>query len=153
MKCVLDTNIFGRLIDGDLELDDFPANAEFFATHIQINEINNIPDAKRERRGQLLLKFAELAPKIVPPESMVWGAMLWGQMKWGDGAIYNALKRDLDSCKVKENNANDALIAEVAIANNFTLITTDGDLAIVAKEHGCLVCYTPPDQWRSAVRG
>ena len=152
MKCVLDTDIFDRLIDRDLDLDHFPADAEFVATHIQIEELKNVPKAKRGRKRQLLLKFAELAPEIVPPESMVWGAMVWGQMKWGDGAIYNALKADLDSYKAKENNSKDALIAEVAIANRFTLITTDRNLAKVAKKHGGLVIDIPPDRWKSAGR-
>lgn len=78
MKFVLDTNIFDRLIDGDLDdgdldLDHFPADAAFVATHIQIEELKNVPKAKRERRCRLLHKFAEWATEIVPPESMVWG--------------------------------------------------------------------------------
>lgn len=43
--------------------------------------------------------------------------------------------------KSKANNARDILIAEVAIANEYTLLTSDRDLATVAEKHGGKVVY------------
>lgn len=55
----------------------------------------------------------------------------------GNGVLYRSIKNDLNTRnKSKASNTQDALIGEVAIANDFTLITTDKDLAEVVKKHG-----------------
>lgn len=65
--------------------------------------------------------------------------------KLGGGGLYSRLKADLDSLnKGKANNTQDALIAEVAIANGYTLLTADYQLAAVAKKHGCTVRHFAP---------
>ena len=95
MRYVVDTNIFNRLADGVISRNDLPANAEFIATHIQIDEINRTDD--RERRARLFLVFAESRPMIVPTESGVWGTSRWGQFKWGAGSGFTSIKSSLDS--------------------------------------------------------
>jgi rRNA-processing protein FCF1 len=140
MKHVVDTNIFNKLVDGSLRPEDLPHGAEFVATHVQVDELNNT--SNNERRARLFLKFAELALQLVPTESAVWDTSRWDHAKWGDGVTYQALKNELDAVNGgKVNNVSDALIAEVAMVNKFVLLTSDYHLAEVAKKHGANVVY------------
>ncbi len=121
MKFVVDTCIINKLIEGEISLNSLPQNCSFFASHIQIDEINKTPDA--ERRAQLFLKFAEISPKIIPTESAVWDISRWDQTKWNNGKLYSNLKQSLDGLnKSKPSNTNDALIAETAIVNDYALL-------------------------------
>lgn len=143
MKCVIDTNIINRLIDGSLSTDDFPADAELVATHVQSDELNKTRD--EERRAKLFLRFSTTVDAVIPTESFVIGASRMGYGKFGDGSLYGKLKTELDSLnKGKANNAQDASIAEVAIANGYTLLTADCHLAEVAKKYGGTVLYFAP---------
>lgn len=138
MKCVVDTNIFNRLIDGSLSAEDIPADAELIATHVQIDELNKTRDD--DRRARLFLKFATIVDCIVPTESTILGVSRVDDSRISDGGLYARIKADLDSRNTgKANNKQDALIAEVAIANSYTLLTADHDLSDVAQKHGCTV--------------
>ncbi len=138
MKYVVDTNIFNRLIDGLLSTGELPSDGEFVATHVQKDELNRTSDANR--RGMLLLKFSKVVDVVVPTESAVFDISRFDQSRFSDGRLYQSIKTDLDcKNKGKTNNPQDALIAEVAIANRWTLLTVDDDLAIVAETHGCAV--------------
>jgi predicted nucleic acid-binding protein len=140
MKSVVDTCIFNKLIDGLLSTEDLPSNTEFVATHIQIDELNRTIDV--ERRAKLFLRFATLVDSVIPTESAVFNVSRWDHCKLGDGALYKRLKADLDTLNNgKVNNTKDALIAEVAIANQCTLLTADYHLAEAAKKNGCHVRY------------
>jgi len=140
MSYVVDTNIFNKLVDGVFRIEDLPSDGPYLATHVQIDELNNTKDA--ERRARLFLMFAEVRPQVVPTESFVWDVSRWDHGKWGDGILYEKLKHDLDALnKSKANNARDILIAEVAIANGYTLLTADRDLATIAEKHGGKVAY------------
>ncbi len=140
MKCVVDTNVINRLVDGSLKLDDLPSDAEFVATHIQIDELNKTTDS--ERRARLFLKFSTTVNSVVPTESFVLDVSRLDHGKLSDGVLYSALKADLDALnRGKANNIQDALIAEVAIVNGHTLITADFHMAEVAKKHGCTVVH------------
>ena len=96
------------------------------------SEINRTSD--QERRARLFLIFAENRPVILPTESGVWGTSRWGQFKWGAGPVFTSIKLALDSRNgAKPNNNQDSLIAEVALANGYGLITADRDLAEVVE--------------------
>jgi predicted nucleic acid-binding protein len=140
MKFVVDTCIINKLIDGKINFDVLPQNSSFFASHIQIDEINKTPDT--ERKAQLLSKFTEVIPKIIPTKSAVWDVSRWDQAELSDGMLYNYLKQALDFLnKSKPNNVNDALIAETAIVNGYTLFTSDRHLAEVAQKYEGKVMY------------
>jgi len=140
MKYVLDTNIFNRLADGAISRSNLPNDSEFIATHIQLDEINNTKDA--ERRARLLLVFVKMAPLIVPTETGVLGLSRLGEFKLGEGQLYAGIKAKLDPMNAnRTNNAQDALIAEVAINNGYGLITADKDLASVAGDNGAQVLF------------
>ena len=143
MKCVVDTSIINRLIDGSLSTEDIPADAELVATHVQIDELNKTRD--EERRARLFLKFATTVNSVIPTESFFLDVSRLDYSKLGDGGLYAKLKAELDSLNEgKANNAQDALIAEVAIANGYTLVTADHHLAEVARKYGGTVRYFVP---------
>jgi predicted nucleic acid-binding protein len=142
MQYVVDTCIINMLIDGKFSVVDLPSDGSFYASHIQIDEINKTQDS--ERRAQLLLKFSEVSPEIIPTESGVWSRSRWGQAKFSDGVLLKNLKKSLDRLNnSKDNNMNDALIAETAVANSYTLLTSDKHLAEVVKKLDGKVIYFP----------
>lgn len=124
---VLDSNVFNQWAQNLLKREQFPDDAEFVVTHVQIDELNNTPD--RDRRALLLLNLAQWRPTLVPVESMVWDATRWDHAKWSDGEMYIAIRAALDEQAERPNNVHDGLIAEVALKNGFTLVTGDGVLA------------------------
>lgn len=140
-KYIFDTNIFNRLVDGSFLLTELPPDAQVVATHIQIDELNNTSDA--ERRARLFLIFAETVPTLVPTESFVLDISRLGHAKIGkEESLAQQIRNDLDNLnKGKPNNIQDALIAEVAAVNNYTLVTADYDLAQIAKKHGINCIY------------
>ena len=133
MRYVVDTNVFNRIVDGRFSRAELPQDAELVATHIQIDEINRTGDP--DRRAVLFLAFAQHQPAIVPTESAVWDVSRWGQAKWGQSQHHANLRAKLDSRNGgKANNLQDVLIAEVAIANGYGLVTADEDLAAATRE-------------------
>lgn len=138
MKAVLDTNIFNRLADGAATSSVLPAGLKLVVTHVQLDELNQTKDV--ERRGRLLLCFAILQPEVIPTESFVLGISRLDHGKLSDGKLIETIRRDLDDLNGgKQNNWQDALIAEVALVNGYVLVTADADLHQVAQAHGGLV--------------
>lgn len=132
---VIDTNVFNWLVDGSITMDTLPSDREYVATHVQIDEINATKDV--DRRAQLFLKFAEVRPRVVSTESSIWGVTRWGHGAWGSGEQYERILSALDAKNnSKKNNIQDSLIAEVALANGYTLITADKHLAEVVHHIG-----------------
>lgn len=128
------------MVDGLFDASSLPSDSEFIVSHIQIDELNNTTDADKDRRARLHLVLSGLRPKLVLTESFVWDVSRWDNGKFGDGFTYDALKSALDQLnKNKKNNSVDALIAEVAIKNAWTLLTADRHLAQVAADLGCIV--------------
>jgi hypothetical protein len=142
MGYVLDTTAFNRLIDGKFDLAVLPEDAEFIATHVQIDEINRTQN--EDRRGRLFLYFAKSIQKIVPTDSFVLGISRLGEANLGDGRFYSAIKSALDEKNHrKPNNLKDALIAEVAVLHGHILVTSDRDLKQVVEDLGGQVVYVP----------
>jgi len=141
MDYIVDTSIFNMLLNGFLSTSDLPSEGEFVATHIQRDEINRTKN--EERRAQLNLKFVTLIDKIDPTESFLLETSRLGEAKLGDGIIYQKVLRELDILNNgKVNNSNDALIAEVAAFNGYTLLTADYHLRKAAE-----VCQIKVTYW------
>lgn len=135
---VVDTNIINWLIDGRVGPDTLPNDAEYVATHVQRDELAKTKND--ERRAKLLEKFQATIDREVPTESVVAGISRVGLAKVSDGKLYYSLRNALAARnKGQLNNSHDALIAEVAIENGWTLLTADRDLAEVAADHSCKV--------------
>lgn len=133
MQCLLDTVIFNRLIDGKFIFTNQFDNASFFATTVQIRELRETPDI--ERRNLLISKFNETHPKVEPTLTGIWNYTGWGEGGWGESELYQKIKKGLDAKKKKRSNTQDALIAEVAITNGYTLVTTDKNLLEVYQQY------------------
>jgi predicted nucleic acid-binding protein len=141
VKYVVDTCIINKLIDGLMDAAELPTDGEFIATHVQIDELNRTKD--QERRAKLSLMFAKLRSEVWETESFVLGTSRLDEAKLGEAITFQSIKDALDARKKKPNNVQDALIAEVAISNNFTLLTSDKDLATVVQSLGAKVRYWP----------
>ena len=115
---MFDTNVFNHLLDGMAELSTFVGRANFYATHVQIDELNRTRD--EGRKAALLQVFEEVTSvrvptesfvldasrldeaklggeHVVPTESAVWGVSKWGQCKWTSiDNLYDPMKSKLD---------------------------------------------------------
>jgi predicted nucleic acid-binding protein len=135
---ILDTCTFNDLLDGKFHLANISSDGRFLATHIQRDELMATLD--EARRNRLASKFEEVNPVFVPTETFCCDvSRLDGWAKWGAGYLFGELRTFLDARKKRRNNTQDALIAEVAIANGFTLVTSDADLADAATKYGARV--------------
>lgn len=138
---VVDTCIFNWLTDRKIAIDALPSPARFVITHVQMDEINKTKD--EERRVRLFLTLTKLNCELVATNTFLWDISRFDLAKWGNGEIYEKLKGDLDALNggKRGNNIRDALIAEVAIANGYTLLTADKDLKEVCEAHGGKVLF------------
>jgi predicted nucleic acid-binding protein len=155
MRYMVDTNIFGNLVSGELSMETLPRDGEFCATPVQRAELN---DASGDLKAQLLSKFNEIVDSKMVRSAFAFGVPGAGfdEGEWrNDANTYNAVKTALDEAweklpgrkkkkHKKENNAKDALIAEVAKLRDFSLLTCDSALADAAKANGIRVCYPKP---------
>lgn len=155
---MFDTNIFNDILDDAIDMAPHLGKAKFYVTHIQLDEINKTPD--EERKAKLLKVFEEVeslkiptesfvlgtsqldgaklsGESFVPTESAVYGTSKYGQAKYSqNNNKLEIIISMLDKLKKKENNREDALIAETAIINNYTLVTHDRNLFKVVTELG-----------------
>lgn len=136
---MLDTNVFNALRDGVATDKLLPLDGEFFATSIQMQEINANPDPLDRER--LLGIFKGIAPEIIPTESAVWDVSEFGLAKYGDGLTYESILNAMNSKNKRKNNIQDALIAETSIKNGFTLVTSDRFLSEVVSSFNGKVCW------------
>jgi rRNA-processing protein FCF1 len=135
IRYVVDTSVFNWLADSLIEMSVLPSDGGYAITHIQMDEINKTKD--EERRAKLLLTQASLHCKLLPTQTVVLDVSRIGHAKMGDGKLFTSLRSKLDLLNgKKKNNVRDALIAEVAIANQYTLLTADEDLKSATEEHG-----------------
>ena len=134
-KYVVDTSLINKLVDGSVGADELPKDGQFVASHIQHDELSRTKNP--ERRAKLLEKFTEIIHEVLPTEAFVLGVSRLDEGKLGDGISYDAIKKELDSLNgSKANNAEDALIAGMAMKNGYVLLTADFHLYQVAYKHG-----------------
>ena len=157
---MFDTNIFNRIIDGNVSVASFKKDNKYYVTHIQVDELNDTKN--RTRRSSLLQIFQTInnikittesavfdiskfdeakfsdEDTIRCTESLVLGVSRLGMSKLSDGNFYNSILNELTKAKPKEkdNNIKDALIGETSIKNNFTLVTADTALYDIVKSFG-----------------
>jgi rRNA-processing protein FCF1 len=158
-KYMLDTNIFDSLAKGRFAVDRLPSDGKLYATAVQFEELKDTRDS--EKRSRLMERFTEIidAPGMMLRAAFAFDVAGAGfdQGHWrSDGALYYALKKDLDAAwdrkpkkeqrrSKRQNSAKDALIAEAAQFNGCTLLTCDGDLAEAAAKHGINVLRLSSD--------
>src|SRR3972149_8161930 len=140
MKYVVDTSLINKLIDGAVRADELPKDGSFVASHIQIDELKQTKNP--ERRSKLLEMFAETVNEVLPTESFIMDVSRLDGGKLGDGVSYHSIRRELDSLNGgKSNNSQDALIAEIAMKNEYVLLTANFHLYQAAYSLGIGVMY------------
>lgn len=160
LKCMFDTRAFNLVLDAPFPIDKLKGRVLAYATHIQRDEISNTKDS--DRKSALLRVFEEVTSesvptdslvlgvsrigaarlggeRVVPTESFVWDVSRWDHAKWtADDNLYVPIKEALDKLnKGKQNNVQDALIAETATKGGYILVTDDAHMIEVAKRYGC----------------
>ena len=145
LKCMFDTVIFNRIVEHEEPVDRFEGRVNVFATHIQQDEIDKAKEKYPAKHSRLCRVFKELVlgdpgaggVGLVPTESAVWNVSKWDHAKWSAGdPLCRRIKEELDERNHRENNIQDALIAETAIKNRLILVTADQDLKDVAEGLG-----------------
>ena len=169
---MFDTNVFNRILDGAISLNTFAGRVEGYATHIQLDEINNTNNPERrpalievfnhvvagtEPTGSFVLGVSRLGKarlggeRVVPTTSAVYGVSKYAHATYSaEDNLYAALKGRLDSMNQhKPNNLQDALIAETSIKEGHVLVSDDADLVTVTREYGglCLSVEQLLAQW------
>ena len=134
-KCMFDTVIFNRIVEHKVSVELLAKCVNVYVTHVQHNEIN--ATSCPEKKAELNQVFVDLAPEERPTESAVWDVSEWDKACYPkDDGLCEQIKEALDKCQRKKNNIQDALIAETAIKNNFTLVTADKCLKEEASKFG-----------------
>lgn len=123
---MFDSNVFDAIIDGKISLDLIQKSKErgfeYFITHVQTDEIADIPDSKKDKRKLMILFLTSVKPGVIPTETFVLDHSRLDFGKLGDAKVYKKLVKNDNS------NMNDALIGETAIKNNYILVTDDIEL-------------------------
>lgn len=122
-KVILDTNVFIKLDELEIDINVIRNVFDVYSTNAQKSELENIENEKlRMRRLQF---YNSLSPKLLPLESGLWV----DKLRWEDSQTWkDEVGQNFDLIKgnsEKSNTIIDALIAEVSIINNYTLVTDE----------------------------
>jgi restriction endonuclease S subunit len=141
---MFDTNIFDEILNEKIEL---PKNLKYYVTHIQHDEILNIPMDKKERREKLLKIFNKVPKEVIATEGAAIEVSrfdLSKLMSKEDAELYDKMLKKLEELdeksgkkKTPENQARDILIALTCMKNCLTLVTNDNNLKKIAQEFQC----------------
>jgi len=149
MGIIFDTNSFDKILTGEIPLDlikrSINKGYRYFVTHIQIDELSNTPDTKKDKRAQLILFLSAVAPSLIPSESFVLGYSRLGFAKLGTAGYYEKLLNE------NKTNIKDAIIGETAIKNNFILITEDKNFIKKMESLGGIILT--PENYTKKLRG
>jgi len=129
---MFDTNIFNGIRDGRIDISSFDKRHHYYTTHIQYDEVCNTQDPSRRAALKTLFKYAA----CVPTETAVVGTSRLDMCKIPDDDHYDRLLNELDRLERKDNNQEDALIADTAIKKGHILVTNDRSLRKVASKMG-----------------
>ncbi len=134
MRIMFDTNAFDRIQSSAEDLERIVANDEneYFITSIQIEEISNIPDARKEQRAKNLLVLCKIRAQLVYVPAVLGHARLGWCVISSEDDIYN------DLLKSTRSNVNDAMIGSTAKREQCTIVTDDVDFANRLRKHNVL---------------
>ena len=122
-KIMFDTHIFDKLPNVIEKVKkSIDIKYEVYVTSLQVEELCNIPDLKKEKRCCCMIMLADLRAKLVPTSVFLLGKGRLGYARLGVGEVYNKILNK------SRNNINDALIADTAVFEKCILITDDKKL-------------------------
>ena len=121
MRIMFDTNAFDKMISAKTDLDRIAKSSkhEYFITSIQIEELANIPDNKREQRIRNLLALCTIRAKLIYVPAVMGYARVGFCVCAEDNDLYTELLNET------KRNAPDAIIGSTAHRENCTVITDD----------------------------
>lgn len=122
MKYVLDTSVFGWLTTGLIDISDLPAMGVFIVTRDQFDRLQQQSKATRD-------KFKEVAMTVMPNRKSRLDTAPFDSGDWRPGGFHEELFTLMESNKVRPDNLQNALIAEMSLKGGWTLITADPMLA------------------------
>jgi len=139
---MFDTNSFDKILTGEMPIElikqSISLGYRYFITHIQTDELSNIPDNKKDKRAKLVLFLSAVAPSLIPTESFVLGYTRLGYGKLGTAGYYEKLLNE------NKTNIKDAIIGDTAIKNGFVIVTEDREFTKKIKSLGG-TAITPQD--------
>jgi hypothetical protein len=140
MKYVVDTSLINKLVSGSVHGDELPKDGTFVFSHIQFDELSRTKNEKR--RSELLQKFAEIIKVELPTDTFLLDVSRFDKAMPGEAVSYNALKAELNGLNGgKKNNCEDALILEMAMRDEYVLLTADYHMKEVATVHRIAYMY------------
>lgn len=136
-KIMFDTNVFDKLSQ---LIDKIKKSAEkqyeYYVTTIQVEELCEIPDSKKDIRIRNILMLADLRARLVPISVCILnGRARLGYTRLGSGEVYNKILNE------NKSNEDDAVIADTAVFEGCILITEDKDLYSRMKNNDYSVMY------------
>ena len=126
IKVLLDSNIFDKILNEKLTIFSNPKLVliKFQITHIQYDEISDIPDEKLDLKIDLLELIEVLKCEVVETEGFVQGISKLGLAK----LFSNEDLPQFFEISGNENGLKDGLLAVTAKALGSILVTEDVDL-------------------------
>ena len=126
LRIMLDTQIYDFIVDTEGmtdRLNKFSVENRILilATHIQEDELVKIPDDRKRRA------INEIVREKVVTSGAVWGVSKWGEATWGDGGSGGISIDEVRSPSKK--HTKDALIATSAAKDADVIVTEDRRLA------------------------
>jgi rRNA-processing protein FCF1 len=136
-KIMFDSNVFDKLPQIISKIKESAENQyEYYITTIQVEELCEIPDEKKEKRVTNILMLADLRAKLVPISVFVLnGRARIGYARLGNGEVYHKILKE------NKSNSDDAIIADTAVFEGCTLITEDKELYSRMKRNSYSVMY------------
>jgi predicted nucleic acid-binding protein len=133
---LLDTNIFNRLVDDDVNLAALRGKGRIYVTHVQRDEL--AATRSKERAAALLATFDAIEQEKVSTSAAAWNVSKWDEAEWGDAdGMFRPMMASLAKRNGgKRNNVQDVLLAVTAHAHHLTLVSEDADLRSVMIQHG-----------------
>ena len=123
-KFMFDSNAFSSLLDSGFDWINFftkcEGKYEFYVTALQIEELSDIPDSKKETRIRHLLCLCQMRAKMVP------NIFVLGYGRLGLSVFANENDTTYEDLLFESrSNIKDAMIGEAAKRERCTLVTDD----------------------------
>lgn len=123
-KIMFDSNAFSSLLESDLDWTSFfhkcDGKYEFYVTALQIEELMEIPESKKELRIQHMLCLCQMRAKMVPNILVLdYSRLGFSVLADEKDTTYEDLLFETGS------NVKDAMIGEAAKREGCTLVTDD----------------------------
>ena len=130
MKIMFDSNVFDKLPFFISKIKESNSDFSYYITSIQVEELCEIPDSKKEIRKTNILMLADLRAKLIPTTITVLGISRFGYTCLGEGKVYNLILNK------NHSNVKDAIIADTSVGEDCTLVTEDTDFYNKMKSNG-----------------